>query len=128
MNSISNQFSSIEQIQNQFLNNKTVKNNVQSSDVSFGSILKEKSSDAVKFSKHASMRLNSRGINLTKEQSDRLENGIVAARNKGINDSLVMVDSLAFIVNIPNNTVVTAIDKNDTINNVFTNIDGAVIM
>ena len=74
MNSISNQFSSIEQIQNQFLNNKTVKNNVQSSDVSFGSILKEKSSDAVKFSKHASMRLNSRGINLTKEQSDRLEN------------------------------------------------------
>ena len=83
---------------------------------------------AVKFSKHASMRLNSRGINLTKEQSDRLENGIVAARNKGINDSLVMVDSLAFIVNIPNNTVVTAIDKNETINNVFTNIDGAVIM
>ena len=51
-----------------------------------------------------------------------------AARNKGINDSLVMVDSLAFIVNIPNNTVVTAIDKNETINNVFTNIDGAVIM
>jgi flagellar operon protein len=42
-------------------------------------------------------------------------------------ESLIMVDSLAFIVNIPNGTVVTAIDQNETGNRVFTNIDGAVI-
>lgn len=128
MNSISNQFTSIEQVHNQYLNNNIVKNGVQSPDVSFEDILKQKTSDSVRFSKHAAMRLDSRGINLTREQSDRLATGIDVARGKGINDSLIMVDSLAFIVNVPNNTVVTAIDKNDTINNVFTNIDGAVIM
>ena len=47
---------------------------------------------------------------------------------KGINESLVLVDSLAFIVNVPNKTVVTAMDQTETQSNVFTNIDGAVIM
>ena len=46
---------------------------------------------------------------------------------KGIQESLVMVDSLAFIVNVPNKTVVTAMDQGETEKNVFTNIDGAVI-
>ena len=51
-----------------------------------------------------------------------------AASKKGINDSLVLVDNLAFIVNVPNKTVVTAMDQTETDSNVFTNIDGAVIM
>ncbi|MFR4382765.1 MAG: flagellar protein, partial [Roseburia sp.] len=42
-------------------------------------------------------------------------------------ESLVVVDSLAFIVNVPSRTVVTAMDQNESENNVFTNIDGAVI-
>ena len=46
---------------------------------------------------------------------------------KGINESLVLVDDMAFIVNIKNNTVITAMDKNSSDENVFTNIDGAVI-
>jgi flagellar operon protein len=50
------------------------------------------------------------------------------AKNKGINESLVLVDSLAFIVNVPNRTVVTAMDQTETQSNIFTNIDGAVIM
>ena len=55
----------------------------------------------------------------------RLENGTNKAREKGIKESLVMVDDLAFIVNIPSKTVVTAV--NDPEEGVFTNIDGAVI-
>ena len=47
---------------------------------------------------------------------------------KGIRESLVLVDQLAFIVNIPNNTVVTAMQQNETDENIFTNIDGAVII
>ena len=50
------------------------------------------------------------------------------AKEKGINESLVLVDSLAFIVNVPSRTVVTAMDQTETKSNVFTNIDGAVIM
>lgn len=49
------------------------------------------------------------------------------AEKKGIKESLVVVDSLAFIVNVPSRTVVTAMDQNESENNVFTNIDGAVI-
>ena len=57
----------------------------------------------------------------------RLSAGMQAAGQKGINESLVMVDQLAFIVNVKNQTVITALDKDDSNGNVFTNIDGAVI-
>jgi flagellar operon protein len=73
-------------------------------------------------------RLESRNISLSEEQSARLENGVKKAGDKGINESLVMIDSLAFIVNVPNKTVVTAMDQTETQSNVFTNIDGAVIV
>ena len=56
---------------------------------------------------------------------ERLENGTSKAREKGIQESLVMVDNLAFIVNVKNNTVITAV--NDATDSIFTNIDGAVI-
>ena len=56
---------------------------------------------------------------------ERLESGTTKAREKGIQESLVMVDNLAFIVNVKYNTVVTALG--DSSDSVFTNIDGAVI-
>lgn len=126
MNPISKQFLSIEQVNNQILNQKPVNNSANTSDLSFEDILKSK--QGIKFSKHASMRLSERNISLTAEQNQRLQSGVEAASEKGIKESLVLVDSLAFIVNVPNNTVVTAMDKKETNNNVFTNIDGAVIM
>lgn len=131
MEKITNQFSSIEQVTSQYLNNKTVNNTSQSTDVSFEDVLRQTALEretGLKFSKHASMRLNERDIILTQNHSTRLENGVDAASKKGINDSLVLVDNLAFIVNVPNKTVVTAMDQTETNSNVFTNIDGAVIM
>ena len=50
------------------------------------------------------------------------------AGEKGIRESLVIVDSLAFIVNVPSRTVVTAMDRTESDDNIYTNIDGAVIM
>lgn len=134
MNPIANQFASIEQVTDQFLSNKTVKNSVKTSDVLFEDILRQKKTETVlensslKFSKHASLRLLDRNIDLTESQNARLENGVKMAQEKGIQESLVLVDSLAFIVNVPNQTVVTAMDQTETNSNVFTNIDGAVIM
>ena len=57
-----------------------------------------------------------------------MQEGTAKASQKGIRESLVLVDQLAFIVNIPNNTVVTAMQQNETDENIFTNIDGAVII
>lgn len=134
MNQISNQFLSIEQITDQYLNQSQNTKPAASQDVSFEDVLRQKQNSAVmesselKFSKHAANRLNDRNILLTDSQNVRLENGVKQASEKGITESLVLVDSLAFIVNVPNKTVVTAMDQTETNNNVFTNIDGAVIM
>ena len=72
------------------------------------------------------MRLNDRNVSLSSEQIKRVESGINKASQKGINDSLVLVDDIALVVNVKNKVVITAMDsKNDGI---FTNIDGAVIV
>lgn len=98
--------------------------------LSFQEVLQKKvqTDSDLRFSKHASVRLRQRGIDLTDGQLERLMDGTRKAGQKGIKDSLVIVDELAFIVNVPNNTVVTAMDSKDAVENIFTNIDGAVIM
>lgn len=131
MNKIANQFTSIEQVTERYLNQKSPEK-LQSQGLSFEEILRQKRDvserSELKFSKHAAMRLENRNINLSKEQSLRLENGVQKASEKGIKESLVIVDSLAFIVNVPNKTVVTAMNQEESGDNIFTNIDGAVIM
>ena len=67
-------------------------------------------------------------INLNDEQLNRLNKGVMQAKEKNINESLVMMDNIAFIVNVKNSTVITAMDQETNDNNVFTNIDGAVIV
>lgn len=134
MNIQRNQFLSIEQLTDTYLQeSKKVQNTSVEATVSFGQILEDKSKNftqgsALKFSKHASNRLSMRNIELSDEQVNRLQDGMQKANAKGIKDSLVIVDKLAFIVNVPSNTVVTAMDQNETSDNIFTNIDGAVIV
>lgn len=135
MNRLDASFSSIEQVQNQYLKDRTYSNSSKkNAEVNFSDVLSKKIDDAVgnaseiRFSKHAVKRLNDRSISLTPEQSERLKDGVRKADAKGINESLVMVDNLAFIVNVPSKTVVTAMDDDHTGQNVFTNIDGAVIV
>lgn len=126
MKNIINQYSSIEQMTNQYLNRTKTQKNADS-EVSFEDVFRQKQKP-LKFSKHATQRLSQRNINLSDEQNIRLTNGVTEAEKKGVNESLVLVDNLAFIVNVPNKTVVTAMDQEETNANVFTNIDGAVIM
>lgn len=133
MKPIAGQFTSIEQITGQYLQ-QGKKEQGKSASVSFEEILRQQKDLSVsedsklRFSKHAVSRLESRNISLSAEQSARLESGVERAEAKGVNESLVLVDSLAFIVNVPNRTVVTAMDQTETLSNIFTNIDGAVIM
>ena len=129
-------FLSLEQVQGQYLNQQKVQIQNQSAETSFHKYLEQAAGKdkanlenaEVKFSKHAANRLSTRNIELTQGQMDRLQEGTTKAEAKGINDSLVIVDSLAFIVNVPSNTVVTAMEQSETQDNIFTNIDGAVII
>lgn len=134
MNQIQQSFLSNLQIQNQYLNTSRIPDtgrNSKSGEVSFQDILAQKAQEtegkeSLKFSKHAFNRLADRNIELTMEQMDRLAEGTQKAGAKGIRDSLVMVDNLAFIVNVPNKTVITALDQEQADDKIFTNIDGAV--
>lgn len=122
-------YSSIEQMSGSLLQSqKTGKPKSYDKKISFEEILNAKqATDAeLKFSKHANERLMSRNIDLSGEQLERLSLGLKKAQEKGINESLVMVDDIAFIVNIKNKTVITAV--NDSDDKIFTNIDGAVII
>ena len=85
-------------------------------------------SGGIRFTKHADARLMQRNIRLTDDQMTRLEEGIRKASDKGIKESLVLVDDLAFIVNTDKKMVITAIDQNSSEDNIYTNIDGAVII
>ena len=111
-----NGFLTIEQLQDQYLNGITGNTPVRTTDgKSFQEILEStQGSREVRFSKHAAQRLSNRNIELTKDQKERLQAGTAKASQKGIRESLVLVDQLAFIVNIPNNTVVTAMQQNET--------------
>lgn len=126
MNIQKSSFPSIEQLQDQYLSQGRKPEKQTDGNVSFREILENQ--ENLKFSKHASGRMKSRNITLTQSQQQRLQDGMIKAGQKGIQESLVVVDELAFIVNIPNKTVITAMDRADTKDNVFTNIDGAVFM
>ncbi|RMF06941.1 MAG: flagellar protein [Candidatus Neomarinimicrobiota bacterium] len=82
----------------------------------------------LRFSAHALHRLNDRGIELTASTMNRLQEGVNKMAQKGTNNSLILLDDNAFIVNVKNRVVITALDKNSTQGNVFTNIDGVAII
>lgn len=133
MKIMSGQFPSIEQIAGNYLEGKSSNKSVTGhGEKSFAQVLANKSNHeeqigSLRFSKHAAGRLSERNIELSDSQINRLNAGMQAAGEKGINESLVMIDQLAFIVNVKNQTVITALDGKDSMQNVFTNIDGAVI-
>ncbi len=91
----------------------------------FDAIFKEEL-EKVKFSNHALKRLESRNIQLSDDELTKIQSAVEKAEAKGSRDSLVMMDKTAFIVNIPNKTVVTAIEVANSTENVFTNIDSVV--
>ena len=133
-----NNYISIDQIAGQLLNHNVSNDNSAKNNISFEEVLNKQRSiaeildgqirETVKFSKHAGNRLAERNISLTDEQMKRLESGIDKAGAKGIKESLVILDNYAFIVNTGNNTVITAMNQELEEDNIYTNIDGAVII
>ena len=82
----------------------------------------------VKFSGHAAERIAFRGISVGSEEVTKLNEAVKRAEEKGARESLVLMNDLAFIVNVKNKTVVTAVDGNSMKDKVFTNIDSTIIL
>ena len=101
------------------------RNNQNFSDVLKGQLERD---NALNFSKHAVKRLDERGVALDNQLLNNLEQAGEEARSKGARDVAVIGSQGVFIVNVPNNVVVTTITQEDMKNRIFTNIDSAVLM
>jgi flagellar operon protein len=94
----------------------------------FADVLSQtKQATPVKFSAHALQRVERRGIDVSPATIGRLNEGLDRAAGKGARASVVFVDATAFVVSVPNRTVITAVDRDHMKQQVFTNIDSAVI-
>jgi flagellar operon protein len=82
----------------------------------------------LKFSGHASQRLQDRKITLDQATMAKVNEAVDKAEAKGVEDTLVITKDAALIVSVKNRTVITALDRNSLSGNVFTNIDGAVVV
>lgn len=103
---------------------QTQKGGVQFSDL----LQREADKTSVHFSKHAVQRVRERGIQMTDSLLGDLNQAVQKARDKGARDVVVIGQNGAFIVNIPNNVVVTTMSGAEMKENIFTNIDSAVLM
>ena len=96
---------------------------------SFQAVLQE-TMDAreLRFSRHAQDRMNRRNIEISADELDRMKGAVDQAEKKGVKESLLLLDHNAFIVSVENRTVITALDREKMKNNMFTNIDSAVLL
>lgn len=100
-------------------------NAAQQAGKSFQEILDGK---VLRFSHHAEVRLKQRGIELKPEQMVKIESAIDRAAAKGAKDSLLIMNDLALIVNVKSRTIITAMDGAQLKDNIFTQIDSAVVV
>ncbi|MDB5052084.1 MAG: flagellar biosynthesis protein [Bacilli bacterium] len=97
----------------------------QTNGKSFQQIFQDK---IVRLSQHAEQRLQQRGIQIQPDQMAKIESAIDKAAAKGSKDSLILFKDMALIVNVKNRTIVTAMDGSSMKDNVFTQIDSAVVI
>lgn len=88
----------------------------------------EPMAEKLSISKHAKIRLEQRNIDIKPETWSKMESKLVEARKMGVKDSLVLLDNAALIVSAKNNTVITAMGREEATSQIFTNINGTILM
>lgn len=119
----------INKIQNQ---QNTINNNYQQRldrTIEFNKILKDvQESKELKFSSHAADRLRQRNITLSDADLNNLKSAVGRIKDKGGKEALIVYKNIAYITSIKNNTIITAVDSDSLKENIFTNIDSAMIL
>ncbi|GAB2563489.1 TIGR02530 family flagellar biosynthesis protein [Gracilibacillus alcaliphilus] len=93
---------------------------------SFAKVLK--SEQSITISKHANERLRTRNIAISEDKWFQMEQKLEEAKQKGVKESLVLLDNAGLIVNAQNKTVITALDKQEMNSKIFTNINGTILL
>ncbi len=91
-----------------------------------GSRFGEQLEDKLRISGHAAKRMRSRGLELAEPDMDRLSTAVDQAGEKGSNEALILMDGVAFVVSVPNRTVITA--HSGPGDRVYTNIDSTIVL
>ncbi len=110
-----------------FLVRETSRSKASNSPGNFKDVLQQVS-DTIKFSNHCQKRLEQNKIQLNQQQIEQLHRAIAKAASKGSQESCVIMEDMVFIINVANRTVKTVVDGQRMKENVFTNIDSAVII
>ena len=84
--------------------------------------------EQLKISKHASERLNERNISISDTEWQQINEKVSEAKNKGVKQPLVLLEQAALIVSAKNATVITALDRVEARQQLFTNIDGTIVL
>lgn len=109
-------------------NNKlTQQKNNETANTQFQNLLNE-AQQKLKISKHASQRITQRNINISDVEWNKIEEKMQVAKSKGLNESLFLTQNAALIINVKNAIVVTALNRTEAGNQVFTNIDSAILI
>ncbi|KPL61128.1 TIGR02530 family flagellar biosynthesis protein [Rossellomorea vietnamensis] len=82
----------------------------------------------MQISKHAKVRMEQRGISIPSETWEKIGEKVKEAKNKGVQDSLVILKDAALIVSAKNQTVITALDREEANSQIFTNINGTILI
>ncbi|MBB5172072.1 TIGR02530 family flagellar biosynthesis protein [Texcoconibacillus texcoconensis] len=83
---------------------------------------------SLKLSKHAEKRLQERNIELGDKKWQQIEEKVAEAKQKGVNDSLVITEQAALVVSAKNDTVITAMNRQEAKDQLFTNINGTIVV
>lgn len=119
----------IQQLQHHPLQLPKTKTSVKSgSEGLFKQVLHNAQSSDLKVSKHAQNRLSQRNITIGQHQWEKISTKVNEAKEKGITDSLVVMNDAALIVSTKNQTVITAMDRQEATSQIFTNINGTILM
>ncbi|SEN58755.1 flagellar operon protein [Amphibacillus marinus] len=93
----------------------------------FSEVLRN-SEQQLKITKHAQQRLNQRNIKINEETWQEIASHMQLAKQKGITDSLVVTSEATLVVNAKNNTIITAMNREEASSRLFTNINGTIIL
>ncbi len=97
----------------------------------FGALLQQEikvAEPAISFSKHAQSRAAERGIEVDDTLMGQLADSVERAQAKGATNILAFDATRAFIINVPHGRVITTMSQEEMEENIFTNIDGAVLL
>lgn len=103
-------------------------NSTQVSKQSFVDHLKQATQQSLKISKHATERIEERNISISEDEWQEITEKVFEAKDKGVTQPLVLLDQAALIVSAKNATVITALDRVEAKQQLFTNIDGTIVL